>query len=108
VVDGCDVETLTLLMLKYGLAMCWSRKDTMKNLIQSLFPVVQFSSTLKRWVQDNAVWTIYVIFSLEKPLGKYVLKDCELPYTAFLPKGVSSNNSCAAHWNGAVNHLRAR
>jgi hypothetical protein len=45
IVDGFDVETLTLLMLKYGHAMCWPRKDPMKYLIQSLFPVVPSSST---------------------------------------------------------------
>jgi hypothetical protein len=35
--DGFNVEALTLLMLKYGLAMSWPRKDLMKYLIPSLF-----------------------------------------------------------------------
>jgi hypothetical protein len=93
-VDGFDVEALTLLMLKYGLAMGWSRKDPMKYLIPSLFPVVPSSSTSERWVQDNAVRTIYFVFSLEKPLGRYVLKECELPYIAFLPKRLFEKLLC--------------
>jgi hypothetical protein len=50
-------------------------------------------------VQDNAVRTIRFIFSLEKPLGKCtvhcILKECELPYTAFLPKGLFERLLCS-------------
>jgi hypothetical protein len=66
----------------------------MKNIISSLFPVVPSSSTSKRWVQNNAVRTIYFIFSLETSLGNYVLEKCELPYTAFIPKGLFERLLC--------------
>jgi hypothetical protein len=66
----------------------------MKNIISSLFPVVPSSLTSKRWIQDNAVRTIYFIFSLEKSLGNYVLKKCELPYTTFLPKRLFGKLLC--------------
>jgi hypothetical protein len=67
----------------------------MKYLIPSLFPVVPSSPTSKRWVQNNAVRTIYLIFSLEKPLGNYVLKKCEITYTTFLPKRLFEKLLCS-------------
>jgi GTPase SAR1 family protein len=102
--DGHCVKALTALMLKYGLATCWS-KDVRgsavsvaanKYLVPSLFPEMSSSPTAKKWVDDEKVLSCYFVFSLDKSLGIHALKESELSGTGFLPKGLFDRLLCTA------------
>jgi GTPase SAR1 family protein len=96
--EGEDADTLILLMLKYGLAMCWWT-DVVANkkyLVPSLFPATPSSSIAKEWMEDSTVRTAYFACSLDRTLGKVILKECDLPNYGFLPKGLFDRLLCAA------------
>jgi GTPase SAR1 family protein len=104
--DGHCADTLTSLMLKYGLATRWpvagldgGAADSVaveKYLIPSLFPDLPSCPTSRKWAEDEPVRTFYMAFSLSKTLGKEVLKDGELAKVGFLPKGMFDRLLCSA------------
>jgi GTPase SAR1 family protein len=102
--EGHCANTLTALMLKYGLASCWTEGDrgtavpvaTTMYLIPSLFPEMPCSPKAKKWIDDENVRSYYFIFSLDKSLGMHVLKEPELSSIGFLPKGLFDRLLCIA------------
>jgi GTPase SAR1 family protein len=102
--EGDDADTIILLMLKYGLAMRWWTGDVgaavsidnKKYLIPSLFPAAPSSLIAKDWMEDSTVRTAYFVCSLDRALGKVVLRECDLPNYGFLPQGLYDRLLCAA------------
>jgi GTPase SAR1 family protein len=96
---GHDPDTLTLLMMKYGLTFCWqeradslSSNRTVSYFIPALFPTAEASKKADKLVGD--VRTVYMFFTLEAPLIHEVLRECDLPIKGFLPKGLFDRLLC--------------
>jgi GTPase SAR1 family protein len=102
--EGEDADTIILLMLKYGLAMYWwtggtgaaAVVDNKRYLIPSLFPTTPSSLIAKDWTENNTVRSAYFVCSLDKALGKVILRECDLPNYGFLPKGLFDRLLCTA------------
>jgi hypothetical protein len=100
--DGCDAEALTLLMLKYGLAMCWLAADksgtgrVAKYFIPPLFPEAPKSPMGKEWSNVSTMRTIYFIMSLKESFGNDAVRETELSSVGFLPKGLFDRLLCTA------------
>jgi GTPase SAR1 family protein len=96
---GHDPDTLTLLMMKYGLTFGWQeRADNISSsravsyFIPALFPTAEASKKADKLVGD--VRTVYMFFTLEAPLIHEVLRECDLPIKGFLPKGLFDRLLC--------------
>jgi GTPase SAR1 family protein len=91
--DGYDTDTLILLMMKYGLAMCWREKvgslpldSSVNYFIPALFPAAALLDKSNKLV--DGVRTIYMLVTLDEPPTRKVLRGCDLPSICFFPKGL--------------------
>jgi GTPase SAR1 family protein len=91
--DGYDTDTLILLMMKYGLAVCWREKvgslppdRSVNYLIPALFPAAALLDKSNKLV--GGVRTIYMLVTLDETLTCKVLRGCDLPSICFFPKGL--------------------
>jgi GTPase SAR1 family protein len=98
---GHDPDSLTLLMMKYGLTFSWREQEraetvssnrTVSYLIPALFPTAEALKKADKLVGD--VRTVYMFFTLEAPLIHEVLRECDLPIKGFLPKGLFDRLLC--------------
>jgi GTPase SAR1 family protein len=100
--EGCDADALTLLMLKYGLAMCWLTTDdsgagrVAKYFIPPLFPEAPKSPVGKEWETSSMMRSIYFVLSLDDSFGTVAVRESELSGVGFLPKGLFDRLLCAA------------
>jgi hypothetical protein len=105
--EGCDADALTLLMLKYGLAMCWLTAEdggagrVAKYFIPPLFPEAPKSSALKEWSNVSTIRTIYFILSLSDSFGEDAVRENELSSLGSYRR-VSLTGCCVPPWNGAT------
>jgi GTPase SAR1 family protein len=99
---GCDANALILLMLKYGLAMCWYADDknescqVPKYFIPPLFPTAPSTPVGKEWINNLWMRTMYVGLSLDESLGEAAVWEHGLCSMGFLPKGLFDRFLCAA------------